>query len=186
MTNFSMYITGIVNLGLVNFLFFFKFMLKLFVLRHGTAVNPGSEPRDFDRKLNKKGTAPVNQIGYILKNDALKIDQVIVSGAKRTLETAEIVNYYLEIPLHYSNDDLYLASRETIQQFLVEQGEKKSILLVGHNFGLSGFVNHLTEGDLLLSTSMLVQINFNFDDWNKLGPGTGKIERVIEPQIHSF
>jgi hypothetical protein len=38
----------------------------------------------------------------------------------------------------------------------------------------------------MLSTSMLVQINFNFDNWNELAGKTGVLDRIIEPNVHTF
>jgi phosphohistidine phosphatase len=161
-------------------------MLKLYVLRHGKAVKPEDSEEDFQRKLNKKGTAQVNQIAYIFQQEEILVDQIIASGAQRTQETAEIMNYYLWRKPIIFDDSLYLATREKIQAVLLEKAQGQNILLTGHNFGLSDFVNYLVDDQLVLSTAMLVQINFNFDDWNMLGANTGKIERIIEPQVHSF
>lgn len=161
-------------------------MLKLYILRHGKAVKPDNAPNDFNRKLNKKGTAQVNQIGFILENQKVEFDQIISSEAKRTVETTEIVNYYMWNKNLCFDEELYLAERDTIQKYLVDNATGKTILLVGHNFGLSDFVNHLTGDNLVLSTSMLVQINFNFDQWGMLGANTGTIEQIIEPKVHSF
>lgn len=186
MINFSNNITGIVKLGLVKKSIFFESMLKLYILRHGKAVKPKENLRDFDRKLNKKGTAQVNQVGYILQNDATVIDQIIASGAQRTQETAEIMNYHLELNDIMFDDDLYLTTRENIQAILTRHADSKNVLLVGHNFGLTHFVNYLTGDNLMLSTAMMVEISFTFDDWNMLSSETGSIERIIEPRVHSF
>ncbi|MFT5819015.1 MAG: phosphohistidine phosphatase [Crocinitomix sp.] len=161
-------------------------MLTLYVLRHGKAVKPGESTDDFKRKLNKKGTAQANQIGYIFQFNEFVVDQIIASGAQRTQETAEIMNYYLWRKPIIFDDSLYLASREKIQAVLQEKANGKNILLTGHNFGLSDFVNYLVNDQLVMSTALLVQINFNFDDWKLLGANTGTIEKIIEPQVHSF
>ena len=161
-------------------------MLKLFVLRHGKAIKPQENIRDFDRYLNKKGTAQVNQVGYILRETQAEIVQIITSGARRTSETAEIMNYYLQTDNIIYDDELYLTSYTEILRLLAQHATAKSVLLVGHNFGLSHFVNYLTDDQLNLSTSMLVEINFNFDDWNMLSASTGTIEQIIVPQVHSF
>ena len=57
MINFSIHITGICNLGLVKNEKKLKFMLNLYVIRHGKAVRPEDAVNDFSRELNKKGTA---------------------------------------------------------------------------------------------------------------------------------
>lgn len=161
-------------------------MLKLYILRHGKAVKPEEASTDFKRNLNKKGIAQVNQVGYILKNEKIQIDQLISSTAKRTEETTEIANFHIQCPKLHFDKDLYLASKNEIIKILKASADGENILLIGHNFGLSDVVNYLTGNNLLLSTSMLVQINFNFDDWSLIGASTGEIKRIIEPQVHSF
>ena len=91
-------------------------MLTLYLLRHGKAVKPGGLTNDFKRKLNKKGTAQANQVGYIFQQEGIDVEQIIASGAQRTQETAEILNYYLwKKPIEF-DDSLYLATREKIQE----------------------------------------------------------------------
>ena len=42
-------------------------MLKLYVIRHGKAVKSTKSGKDFDRELNVKGVAQINQIGESMK-----------------------------------------------------------------------------------------------------------------------
>jgi len=160
-------------------------MLKLFVLRHGKAVRPKSGLSDFDRRLNRKGVAQVNQVGYILRSESTTFDQVIASGALRTRETATIMRHFIHSPVLY-DDELYLTSASTILSTITKVGNEKNILYVGHNNGISDFVNLMTGENLLLSTSMLVEISFNFDNWQMISAGTGNIERILEPDVCSF
>lgn len=160
-------------------------MLKLFVLRHGKAVRPKVGLDDFDRRLNRKGVAQVNQVGYILKAENCSIDQVIASGAKRTRETATIMRHFIPTPIVY-DDRLYLTSASKIMAAINAKGKEKNVLYVGHNNGISDFVNMVTGENLLMSTSMLVEISFNFDNWELISAGSGTIERIIEPDVCSF
>ncbi|MBK9590458.1 MAG: histidine phosphatase family protein [Crocinitomicaceae bacterium] len=70
-------------------------MLHLFLLRHGKATKYQDDISDYSRTLNKQGTAQVNQLGYILREKGIKVDHVLASSAARTVETAEIVNHFL-------------------------------------------------------------------------------------------
>ncbi|WP_070137543.1 SixA phosphatase family protein [Crocinitomix algicola] len=161
-------------------------MLKLFVLRHGKATRPERDSPDFSRRLNRKGNAQVNQVGYILHEEKVKIDTILSSSATRTSQTAEIMKYHLNSPQINFFDDLYLADCSQIVKFINVKAKGDAVLLVGHNFGLSDTVNYLSNDNLLLSTSMLVQINFNFDDWKYVSKNTGEITRIIEPKVHTF
>lgn len=161
-------------------------MLKLYVIRHGKAVKSTASGKDFNRELNNKGTAQINQTGTILNQQHVKFDKVISSSARRTVETTEILNFHLHSETFQYEDNLYLADRETILSILKENAIGKTILLVGHNYGLSDLVNYLVGNNLILSTGMLVEINFNFEDWEKLGRETGTLINKIEPNVHSF
>lgn len=160
-------------------------MLKLFVLRHGKAIRPKPELDDFDRRLNRKGVAQVNQVGYILRGESCTFDEVIASGAIRTRETATIIRHFVPAPVHYDND-LYLTSADHIQQAIAAFGKGQRVLYVGHNNGISDFVSKITGEHLILSTSMLVEISFNFDNWDAIGSKKGHIDRIITPDVCSF
>lgn len=161
-------------------------MLKLFVLRHGKAKLPAHFKSDFERTLSRKGNAQVNQIGYILKEQNHNIGQLISSGALRTTETTEIINYYLAVSNVSFDDELYLSDRTIIQKKIAEKAKEKTLMIVGHNFGISDFVNYLADENLVLSTAMLVELNFELDSWSELGAGTGSIKQLIEPQVKVF
>ncbi len=161
-------------------------MLKLFVLRHGKAQKPVANLQDFDRRLTSKGMAQVNQVGYILSAEGVKIDQFISSGAARTGETAQIATHYLAIPEVMYDDKLYLAERSEIEFFIKKHATQKNVLLVGHNFGLSDFVSYLTGDVLVLSTGMLVEIELDIDNWTEIDAGKGTIIQKIKPNVHVF
>jgi len=95
------------------------------------------------------------------------------------------MRHFIHSPVLY-DDDLYLTSASTILSTITKVGNEKNILYVGHNNGISDFVNLMTGENLLLSTSMLVEISFNFDNWQMISAGTGNIERILEPDVCSF
>ncbi len=161
-------------------------MLKLYILRHGKAVKTTRSGQDFDRELNNKGTAQINQIGEMLARTGAKIDQIISSSAQRTLETAEIANFHLNSGKIHYNEELYLAESDKIRVLFLKMCQGKSILLIGHNYGLSDFVNFLVADHLLLSTGMLVEINFNFDNWEEIGSAKGILVKKIQPNVLAF
>jgi phosphohistidine phosphatase len=161
-------------------------MLNLYVIRHGKAVRPEDAANDYERELNKKGTAQTNQVGDLLKRSGIKFNLIITSSAKRTAETAEIINFYINAKEVYFTEDLYLADRKKIQKIVSKQSKGENVLLVGHNNGLSDFVSYLSGKNVLLSTSMLVHLSFETENWNDIDGNQAKIERIFEPNVHSF
>lgn len=161
-------------------------MLHLFLLRHGKATKYQDDIADFTRTLNKQGTAQVNQVGYILREKGVKIDHMLVSSATRTTETAEIVNHYLNCKNIQFEKGFYLADCAAILKLINQLGQGSSLLYVGHNNGISDFAAYLTGQPVLMSTSQLIEIEFNFDNWRMISAGTGNIKMNIKPDVHSF
>lgn len=161
-------------------------MLNLFLLRHGKATKYQDDTSDFNRTLNKQGTAQVNQIGYILREQGIKVDHILSSSAARTSETTEIVNHFLGCNSIQFEKELYLAEKDYILERITSLNSDKSVLYVGHNNGISDFAAYLTGLPMLMSTSQIVEICFPFDDWQMISGATGTVKLNIRPDVHSF
>jgi phosphohistidine phosphatase len=75
---------------------------------------------------------------------------------------------------------------------LTETEGAKSLVLVGHNPGLHDLaVQLIASGDVEareriaegLPTSGLVVIDLAFDDWSRLHPRSGRLERFVSPRL---
>lgn len=161
-------------------------MLHLFLLRHGKATKYQDDTSDFNRSLNKQGIAQVNQIGYILKTKGIKIDQILSSSAQRTMETAEIMNHFLNCKKIDFDRNLYLADSKSILTRIADYGKEKTLLFVGHNNGISDLAGYLTNQQTIMSTSQLIEVTFGVDSWKLISAGTGSINLNIKPDVHSF
>ena len=158
--------------------------MKIFVLRHGKAVQHGYD-NDFERGLNKKGVAQINQIGWILAHDKkVNIDAILSSEARRTKETALIMNHYLHCPSITFDSDLYLCDANTIFEKLSLMGDSlKTVLYIGHNNGISNFVSKLTEEPVILSTGNLIEIDLELNQISLISSGTGILKSNIRPDV---
>ena len=158
-------------------------MLKLFLLRHGKACAPKADQKDYDRSLNKKGLAQINQIGFQLKSSGTKGVELIFSSAKRTTETAVIMNHYLNFSSISDDESLYLASEELILKHLMFNAKEDSVVYAGHNFGISNLASQLSGESISMSTGMLIEFEFDIDDWKMLKNAKGKIIQTITPNV---
>ena len=159
-------------------------MLKLFLLRHGKACNPKLDQKDYDRPLNKKGIAQINQLAFHLKTVDIGAKELKFSSAKRTEETALILNHHCNFDKITNSESLYLAKEEFILKHLNENGEHANLVYVGHNFGISNLASILSGKHISMSTGMLIELHFNFDDWSAVIPGSGKIASTFKPDIY--
>lgn len=158
--------------------------MKIFVLRHGKAVQHGYD-NDFERGLNKKGIAQINQIGWILAHDKkVKIDAILSSEARRTKETTIIMNHYLQCPSITFDSDLYLCDVNTIfKKLSLLKDNHNAILYVGHNNGISNFVSKLTDEPIILSTGNLIEIDLELNQISLISSGTGILKSNIRPDV---
>jgi phosphohistidine phosphatase len=167
--------------------------MRLMLLRHAKAEKGGPGMSDRDRPLNARGYKDAPRIGAYMAHHALRPDRAVVSDARRTRETWEGVAAALpQAPTATFEDALYNATPETILELVRESPRSAlNVLMVGHNPGLhdaarlliaSGDVEareRLNEG---LPTSGLLVIDFAGNDWKKLQPRSGRLERFIAPR----
>jgi phosphohistidine phosphatase len=168
-------------------------MRRLMLLRH--AKSDWSEPgqRDHERDLAPRGREAAPRMGKFMARHGLLPDRAIVSTARRTRETWKLVGKALSDDTPASFDDrIYEASPDAILAVIQDSPRNAaSLLVVGHNPGLHALAMTLIgSGDVetrgLLAekfpTTGLAVIDFPLDDWRKLHPGAGRLERFVTPR----
>ena len=141
---------------------------RLLVLRH--AKSSWSEPNapDFDRPLNERGRENAPVLGRRMRSESIKADAIIASTARRVKETLELVlpAWKWSGDVHWERQ-LYLASSDTILKNVSALADDswQSILVVGHNPGLSHLVSLLTGEAVELPTAALAIVDGPASDW---------------------
>jgi phosphohistidine phosphatase len=167
-------------------------MRRLLLLRHSKTERPEPGQRDRDRKLMERGRSDAPLIGTYMARHRLTPDLVLVSPAKRTLETWELVEGALnKTPQVAREERIYNARTRTLADLIRETEDAGSLLMIGHNPGLHDLANELIgSGEVeareslneKLPTSGLVVIDFAFDDWSELHDSSGRLERFVTPR----
>lgn len=121
-------------------------MKNLFLLRHAKSSWKDTLIDDFERPLTKRGKRDATQMAHNFSEKGFKVDLIISSSAKRTLDTAkifaDIINYKSDILF---KDLLYEASNQKILELINQLPEKcKSIIIVCHNPGITNIVSYLS------------------------------------------
>ena len=168
-------------------------MRRLLLLRH--AKSSWSEPggRDHDRPLNRRGQEAAPRIGAYLARHGLIPDGILCSTARRARETWDLVAAEASAaPPATFTEKLYDASpRVLVDVFRGANPKAASLLVVGHNPGLQEVATALiASGDLedrerlreKLPTAGLVVIDFAVDEWIKLHPHAGRLDRFVAPR----
>ncbi len=112
-------------------------MRQLLLLRH--AKSSWDDPRlsDHARPLNPRGKRAAAAMAAAMLELGLSPDVVLVSSARRTLQTLEALMPLDGSPLIEPMDDLYLAPWSRLLEVLHGVPETaRSVLLIGHNPGL--------------------------------------------------
>jgi phosphohistidine phosphatase len=168
-------------------------MRRLILFRHAKAEPSEMGLDDRSRVLVERGRKDAGKIGAYMKSHALLPDHVAVSPAARTQETWKHTGAALRpAPAAATADRLYDASPHAIFSIIKEApATAHTVMLVAHNPGLHEVALMLiASGDIdarerlreKLPTAGLIVIDFPLDDWSKLHPQSGRLERFVSPK----
>jgi len=168
-------------------------MRRLMLLRHAKSdwATPGA--RDHDRPLTARGRESAAKMGAYMARHALMPDLVVASSATRVRETLqELLPAFKTAPKVIEDKSLYETEAESLLATIKGTGRPiHNLLLVGHNPGLADLAALLmASGDVevrqrLLEkfpTGALAVIDFALDDWTKLHPKAGRLDRFVIPR----
>ena len=168
-------------------------MRRLLLLRHAKTERPEPGERDRDRRLTKRGREDAPLIGAYMARHGLVPDLALVSPATRAEETWALVAKALPTaPKVVEEEGIYNAGRDKLIGIIRKARDAHVLLVVGHNPGLHELaVSLIASGDVearervneKLPTSGLVVIDLAFDDWSRLHPNAGRIERFVSPRL---
>lgn len=144
-------------------------MKTLTIVRH--AKSSWHEPvlSDRERPLNKRGQRDAPRMGKRIADAGIRPSLIISSPATRAWTTAQIIAEELSYPVEFlqRENSLYLASLNDILDVIVAQDDDfNSLMVVGHNPGLTNMVNFLSPGITAnLPTAGVVSVTIDQDDW---------------------
>ena len=176
---------------------------QLLLLRHAKSLWDDPKLSDHARPLNARGRASGRAMRQAMRDLGLAPDLVLVSSARRTLQTLETLAPWDQLPLVEPMDALYLASARSMLDVLHEVVDSvRSVLLIGHNPGLhelamiligaQAFTQSALTGQGGEDAAMLDRLAEGFPTcalaefsiagpWSQLGSGGGKMVRFLTP-----
>ncbi len=117
------------------------------LMRHAKS-DWNSHTADIDRPLNNRGSRDAVAMGAYLEQTGLVPDKMIISPARRTRQTAELLlrNLPVDEQQVFVDRDLYLADIETLREIVeLYAAENQRILLLAHNPGMDDMVSYLAN-----------------------------------------
>lgn len=163
-------------------------MLRLLLLRHAKSAWPvGVEDRD--RPLAPRGRRAAPAIGAYMAREGLAPSRVLVSPARRTLETwAHALDAWQNEPPSAYEEAIYEAPAERLLTVIRRQGAVSPLMLVGHNPGMEDLAAQLlapAERARMpgkYPTGGLAVIDIDAAGWGDIQPDTGRLDRFIAPR----
>ncbi|MEM7718439.1 MAG: histidine phosphatase family protein [Pseudomonadota bacterium] len=162
--------------------------LTLILMRHAKSswADPGQD--DFDRPLNARGRRSAPAIAHWLVQNGHLPDVVLVSGARRTVETWErMATRMPETAEMKSAPAMYLADPSLVLNVLKSQ-TAPTIMMIGHNPGFALLSGQLVEAApdhpkfKDYPTAATTVMEFTAMSWNEIELGTGRIVGFTVPK----
>ena len=169
-------------------------MHQLLLLRHAKSSLGSDGLPDRERPLNGRGRRAATTMRRAMRDLGLAPDLVLVSSARRTMETLNALEPWDDTPLVEPMDELYLATETTLLTALRDTAETvRSVLLIGHNPGLHDLATALTDSSGS-AEKLVVSVRDNFPTgalaefsvtgpWSRLDAGGGRLLRFLTPRM---
>ena len=144
--------------------------MDLFVLRHGKAGEASEDGDDAMRELTARGRKEIRDIARWMRNEKFRFDAIATSPLMRAHETAGIIARILD-----RKDRLVVWEElapggdiDTVCYHAAQLGNNKTVLVVGHEPGLSALLGRITSRDgttsVIMAKGSLARIrNFSFE-----------------------
>lgn len=142
-------------------------MRRLIVMRHGEAES-AKGASDHARPLTPRGRRAASTIGRKLAQLSWSPDLGIVSDAVRTIETQTEVASILPTVTWRFETRLYLASAlTTLRELAHTEQQATTLMVIGHNPGLSDLVGALCDQVIRLDTAEAALLTVDSGSWQE-------------------
>jgi phosphohistidine phosphatase len=171
-----------------------RFSVKtVFLLRHAKSSWDQPSLDDYDRPLAPRGKKAAPRVGRYLAREGLTPDRVLCSGARRAMQTWNLVSEELPSDIQLEvRDEIYHASPGNLMELIRALPDNEdSVLLVGHNPSFeslalqaarSGDDEALRSLAFKYPTGALAILDFDTSGWAKVEWGTGHLRAFIRPK----
>ena len=160
----------------------------LILMRHAKSSWSDASIDDFDRPLNNRGRKSSTALGAWLAARDLVPQEVLVSGARRTVETWQGIAPNMPAQaLMRSEPALYLAAAETIVATL-RQATAPIVLLIGHTPSIGACAAQLVETAPehekfdQYPTGATTVMQFAGADWRSVSARHGQLLEFVVPR----
>lgn len=161
-------------------------MRRLLLVRHAHAEKQSPSHGDIERRLDERGMKDAARLAKLVSGLNLEVDQIVSSPAMRTQSTARAILQGLSLSrlkLCYE-ERIYDGDRATLIEVLRHLPDAcQTIVIVGHNPGISRLANWVCDDDELgefePAYGLLVQADL--DHWVNAMKGCFEKVKLLKP-----
>jgi phosphohistidine phosphatase len=151
-------------------------MKTLYLMRHAKSSWKDASLIDADRPLNKRGEHDAPFMGQLLAERGVIFDEIISSPAERSLATLQYICPLINFPFTKVKISPALYDASTMELIIVIKEidvNIKSVLLVGHNPGLTELANYLSGNPIdNIPTCGVVELFYKRKTWQEIELGS--------------
>lgn len=155
-------------------------------MRHAESSRDMPGQNDLNRPLTAKGISMTNKVIGFLREQECIPDLIITSPAVRALETARLVAEGMGLaPARMQvNRTIYEADHNDLEELFYDiSPSTDTLLLVGHNPGLTDFINLFLDNPAdNLPTSGLACLDFNGNEWDGILDKEPELRFILYPE----
>ena len=163
-------------------------MKHLILVRHAKSSWKDTELEDHERPLGKRGERDAPFMAKKFLEKKIDVDLMVSSTAVRALSTArefaKKADYKKDKILRVS--ELYLAEVDDLFNYIQNlDDDYKTVMLFGHNNGITWFANALTDGGIEnIPTCGIASIDIDVKSWKDAKSGSGKLRFFDYPKMY--
>ncbi|HNP18046.1 MAG TPA: histidine phosphatase family protein [Fulvivirga sp.] len=154
-------------------------MKILYLVRHAKSSWEDQSLSDFQRPLNPRGERDAPDMGHRLMKMGIMPDLMLSSPAVRAITTCETIADQLGYAKDQIEKDkaIYHAGEFKLLEVVHEINDHvKSLMLFGHNPGITEFANALTNSSIdNIPTCGVFACSFDIIHWSDVQLGNGKL-----------
>lgn len=156
---------------------------RLLLLRHAKSSWDDPSLDDAERPLAPRGRRDTRRLRRHLDSSAVEIDLVLCSPARRARDTWARVGAGLDPPpaLRYVDDIYDAAARDLLRVIRETDDAVVTLLLVGHNPGMSNLATQLADEPVEFPTGGLATLTV-WSVWGQLAWGGAELATLVRPR----
>jgi len=155
--------------------------MDLFILRHGKAEESSAEQDDSMRALTTGGRKEIRDIARWMRNEKFRFNAIATSPLMRAHETAGIIARILDRKdrLVVWEDLAPGGDLDTVCYHAAQLGKDTTVLVVGHEPGLSALLGRITSRDGTTSVIMAKGSLARIRDFSFEGEPSGALQWLL-------